>query len=371
MDNAGRTWAQIDLGALSNNFTALKQTCGKKILAVVKADGYGHGAVQVAHHLALCGADGFAVSNLAEAEELRNAGVDGYILILGFTPPEFAPALAQHDLVQCVFSGEYAASLNAAAAKAEVCIRAHLKLDTGMGRIGFDCRTDDLRGLSEAKNALCMENLLFEGVFAHFAVADCPQQAEFTQSQYHRFCSAVSQLEDAGHRFAWKHCDNSAAALTRDDDITNAVRGGIALYGLTPDPALPHSTPLQPVMTLKSAVSMVKTIEPGESVSYGRTYIADKKRTIATVSAGYADGVPRLLSGCGSVVIHGQRANIVGRVCMDQFCVDVTDIADVKMGDVVTIFGQELPVDEVAAQANTISYEVICGVSKRVPRIYK
>lgn len=371
MDNLGRTWAQIDLGALAENFAAVKACCNKKMLAVVKADGYGHGAVPVAQRLAQCGADGFAVSNLAEAEELRAAGITQPILILGFTPPEFAAALHEHALSQCVYSEEYAQRLNAAAKERGIKVRCQLKLDTGMGRIGFDCRTEELRGLPGARAALLLDWLEFEGVFAHFAVADEPEQAAFTQGQYDRFCRAVDALEQTGHRFAWKHCDNSAAALLLPEKYTNAARCGIVLYGLAPGPELSLPVKLQPVMTLRSVVSMVKTVSPGGSVSYGRTYVAADKRVIATVSAGYADGVPRLISGKGFVLIRGQRAPIAGRVCMDQFCVDVTDIADVKMGDVVTIFGPELPVEEVATAAETISYEVICGVSKRVPRIYK
>lgn len=371
MDVLGRTWAEIDLGALAGNFAAIRSRCDQKIYAVVKADAYGHGAVACARALEKAGADGFAVSNLAEAEELREAGTSLPILILGYTPAEFAPALAKHKIAQCVFSLEYAEALNAAAEKAGVRVTAHLKLDTGMGRIGFDCRTENAPGLAGARQVLSLKNLDVTGVFAHFAVADTPAEDAFTQQQYHRFTAAVAALESGGHKFQIKHCRNSAATLALPEETTDAVRAGIILYGLSPSGDMTLPADFQPVMALYSTVSMVKTVADGESVSYGRTYKAQGMRKIATVSAGYADGVPRLLSNKGSVLIHGKRASIVGRVCMDQFCVDVTDIEDVKMGDTVTVFGPGVSVDEVAQAAETINYEVVCGISKRVPRVYQ
>ena len=360
-----RTWAEIDLAALAGNFAAIQKRCHKKIYAVIKADAYGHGALEAAQVLEKCGAYGFAVSNIEEGVQLRDAGTKLPILILGYTPVVYADALIEHNIDQCVYSLEYARQLNAAATGT---VRVHLKLDTGMGRIGFDCR--DALNLEEAKQVLELEKLDVCGVFMHFAVADTPAQAEFTHGQYSRFLSAVSQLEAQGHKFEIKHCQNSAATLTLSENATDAVRAGIILYGLTPDVGMMLPEDFKPVMSLYSTVSQVKTISPGETVSYGRTYTADSPRKIATVSAGYADGVPRLLSNRGSVVIGGQKAPIVGRICMDQFCVDVTDIEDVKMGDKVTIFGEGLPVEEVAGIAQTINYEIVCGITKRVPRVY-
>ena len=368
MDNLHRTWAEIDLAALAKNLAAIGKRCNKKVYAVVKADAYGHGAVETARALGRCGVYGFCVSNLAEAEELRAAGLTQPVLILGYTPVEYADALANHNIEQCVYSLEYASALSAAAKKT---VRVHLKLDTGMGRIGFDCRSDCLPGLEDAKQVLSLPNLEACGVFMHYAVADTPSEDAFTAAQYSRFCKAVAALEAGGHQFAIKHCSNSAGALGLEEMGTDAIRAGIILYGLAPDTGMELPEGVKPVMSLYSTVSMVKTVAAGESVSYGRTYRADAERTIATVSAGYADGVPRLLSNCGSVLIHGKRAPIVGRVCMDQFAVDVTDIPDVKMGDTVTIFGPGLSVDEVARAAQTINYEIICGISKRVPRVYK
>ena len=367
MDMLGRTWAQIDLSALAGNYQYIQNRFGGKIYACVKADAYGHGAVEAAKKLQSCGVWGFAVSNIAEAEQLREAGIKNPILVLGFTPPALAGKLSDYGISQCVYSLEYAQALNAAANKP---VSVHLKLDTGMGRIGFDCRSPLLPGVEEAKQVLTMEKLTAEGVFMHYAVADTPDEAEFTNAQRQRFFSAVEELEATGHRFQTVHCGNSAAILTGLGAGCDAARAGILLYGLAPDENMAIARDIRPVMSLYSTVSMVKTVEAGESVSYGRTYRADSRRVIATVSAGYADGVPRLLSNRGYVLIHGRKASIVGRVCMDQFCVDVTEIPDVKMGDTVTIFGAGLPVEEVARWAQTISYEIVCGISKRVPKIY-
>ncbi len=368
MDNLHRTWAQIDLSALAGNFAAIQKRCDKKIYAVVKADAYGHGAVEVARELQRCGAYGFAVSNLAEAEQLRLAGFSQPILILGYTPVQYAPALSEYKIEQCVFSLEYARALSEAAT-GKIC--AHLKLDTGMGRIGFDCRSDSAPGLEEAKQVLSFNNLDVSGVFMHFSVADTPSQKDFTENQYRLFLSAVKALEETGHKFQIRHCLNSAATLSFSAPETDAARAGIILYGLAPsmDMVLPED--FQPVMALYSTVSMVKTVEADTSVSYGRTYRAEGLRKIATVSAGYADGVPRLLSNKGYVLIGGKKAPIVGRVCMDQLCVDVTDIENVKMGDTVTLFGPGLSADQVAQTAQTIGYELVCGITARVPRVYK
>lgn len=369
MENRGRTWAQIDMDALAGNFRTIRESCTQKIYAVVKADAYGHGAVPVARALDALGADGFAVATAEEAIELRQNGIPKPILVLGFTPPELAEALWQFDVTQCVYSLEYARALNKNAKNGKV--KGHLKLDTGMGRIGFDCRSEEMPGITDAKAVLELENLEISGVFAHFAVADTPGEEAFTRQQYSRFQKAVALLESEGYRFAEKHCRNSAGALLFSEENTDAVRAGIVLYGLTPSGNMTLPEEFRPVMSLYSRVSMVKTVAEGESISYGRTYVAPGKRRIATVAAGYGDGVPRLLSNRGSVLIRGKRAKIVGRVCMDQFCVDVTDIEGVEMGDVVTVFGPGLPVEEVAAAAETINYEVVCGISKRVPRIYK
>ena len=369
-----RTWAEIDIHALKNNFNILKEKAkGGKIMAVVKADGYGHSAKDIAPVLEKEGADYFAVSNISEALALRECGIKKPILILGYTPVNTAKTLSVYDISQCVYSYEYAKALSAFATKENVKIKIHIKLDTGMSRLGFDCRSNDLCGINDAITCANLQNLIFEGVFTHFAVADRNEQQEdgFTDAQYHRFTQAIKQFEKAGIKPALCHCCNSAGFLLDSDKHLSLSRVGISLYGLTPSSDLEPQGDFIPVMTVKSVVSLVKEIRKGDTVNYGRTFKTDKNMTIATVTAGYADGYPRLLSNKGYVLINGQRAKIVGRVCMDQMCVDVSNIQNVKMGDEVILFGPELSVDILANLTGTINYEIICGISPRVPRIVK
>ena len=366
-----RTWAEIDISALLNNYEIVKKMAnGKKIIAVVKADAYGHGEKSVALALEKAGVECFAVSNLEEAVSLRNYGIKGEIIILGYTPPEMAKDISKYDIMQCLFSTEYATALSENAVKDGVCVKVHLKLDTGMGRIGFDCRSDELCGVNAAIEAARLPGFSCVGVFTHFAVADRTPKTEdgFTKQQYDRFVNAVEKLENSGISFDYIHCFNSAAIINDIDNKCNYCRAGIIMYGLTPDISMPVNENIVPVMTLKSVISMVKDIRVGESVNYGRTFIAEKPTRVATVTIGYADGYPRILSGRGYVFVNGKRANIIGRVCMDQLAIDVTDI-DVKMGDNVELFGKNLSVDELAQTAQTIGYELICSVAPRVPRI--
>lgn len=368
MNYLRRTWKEINFDNLCRNFDIIKEKSGCNVTAVVKADAYGHGAVGVAKVLEEKGAASFAVSNIQEAEELRSAGIKAPILILGYTPEIYAEDLSKFGFIQCVYSLDYARALSQNAKKSNCTVEVHLKLDTGMCRLGFDCRDDDFVGVSEAKEMLKLENLDITGVFTHFAVADgdSKSDADFTIAQKARFNVAVAELEKDGFSFKTKHCCNSAGILTGLCSEGDTVRAGIILYGLAPSPAVELPEGMKPVMSLYSVVSMVKTLKEGSEVSYGRTFTTEKPMKIATVSAGYADGVPRLLSNKGSVIVRGKRAKIVGRICMDQFCIDVTDIEGASTGDRVTIFGEELSVDEVAANANTINYEIICGISKRV-----
>ncbi len=367
-----RTWIEVDTNAIINNLAMVKKLSKKSVYAVVKADAYGHGATAVSTVLQKNGADGFAVSNIVEAVELRKAGITAPILILGYTPVELTCDLHKFNITQCVFSLDFATSLNNEAVKCGINIDVHLKLDTGMGRLGFDCRNNDLKGIENAKNVLGLTNLSVSGVFTHFAVADSilENDKQFTKEQYNRFIKAVNLLESNNHKFKIKHCGNSAGSLTLDMPETDVVRAGIILYGLTPDAEFPLPEGFKAAMSMYSVVSEVKTVSKGDTVNYGRTYKAQGPRKIATVSAGYADGVPRLLSNNGFVIINGNRAPIVGRVCMDQLCADVTDIPNVTEGDTVTIFGEGLPVEEIADEAQTINYEIICGISKRVPIVY-
>ncbi|MGN0492717.1 MAG: alanine racemase [Acutalibacteraceae bacterium] len=372
MDFLHRTWAEIDLDALVHNFDIIKrEAAGAKLMAVVKADAYGHSARIVAPLLEQHGADAFAVSNIEEAITLRGCGITRPILILGYTPVSMAAQLYLNDISQCVYSPEYARDLSDRACADGVKVKIHIKLDTGMSRLGFDCRDGALSGVEEAINAAKLSGFVFEGIFTHFAVSDRTDTEEdgFTDAQYRRFADAAERFERAGLKAKYRHCCNSAAFCLDSDKHFDLCRPGIILYGLTPSSALTLKENFIPVMTVKSVVSMVKKIKKGDTVSYGRTFTADKEMKIATVTAGYADGYPRLLSNRGYVLINDKRADIIGRVCMDQMSVDVSDIKDVKQGDEVILFGKALPVEELADMCGTINYEIICGISPRVPRI--
>lgn len=374
MDFLRRTWAEIDIPALIHNFELIKKAAGgKKIFAVVKADAYGHGAATVAPILEQNGADGFAVSNLDEALHLRETGITKPILILGYTPAALACELSRNDIIQTVFSYDFAKELSDFAAKSNVKVKVHIKLDTGMSRLGFDCRSDSLPGITDVLETLKLTNLIFDGVFTHFAVADSADNtdAEFTDAQYRRYKKAIGIIEQSGIKIPEHHCQNSAASLSLAADGSTIIRPGIILYGLTPSSDMADTVAdFKPVMTLKSVVSMVKTIHAGDTVSYGRTFTATKDTRVATVTAGYADGYPRLMSSVGEVLIHGKRAKILGKVCMDQLVADISDIENVKAGDEVLLFGKDLPVEEIAEKAGTVNYEIICGITGRVPRIF-
>lgn len=374
MDFLHRTWAEIDLSALRHNFKILKSKAnGCKIMAVVKADGYGHSASAIAPVLEEEGADYFAVSNIDEAIALRNYKIQKPILILGYTPVSRVNDLCEYNISQCVYSLEYAKLLSTSAKNQNAFVKIHIKLDTGMCRLGFDCRSISLCGIKDAIFSAKLPNLTLEGIFTHFAVADRNETQEdgFTSEQYTRFVKAIEQFEKEGLKPELCHCCNSAGFLLDNDKHLSLSRVGISLYGLSPSSELQPQGDFIPVMTVKSVVSMVKEIEKGDTINYGRTFKADKKMRIATVTAGYADGYPRLLSNKGYVLINGKKANIVGRICMDQMCVDVTDMPEVKMGDEVILFGKELSVDILADLIGTINYEIICGISPRVPRIVR
>ena len=372
MDFLRRTWAEIDTKALEHNFEIIKsKSCGAKIMAVVKANAYGHDYKIVAPVLDKCGVDAFAVSNLDEAIELRQIGITKEILILGYTPVCLAANLKKYDITQAVFSKEYALSLSEEAKKHNIEIKIHIKLDTGMGRIGFDCRTDELLGIQEAVNCAKLDGFILDGIFTHFAVADRNELEEdgFTDEQYNRFKKALSEFKKSGLSTDNSHCCNSAALCLDNDKHLDICRAGIILYGLTPSSSLDLKEDFIPVMTFKSVISMIKTVKANQTINYGRTYKTKSERKIATVAVGYADGYNRLLSNRGSVYINGKRAPIVGRICMDQMSIDVTGIKDVKVDDEVILFGKELRVEELSNLCDTINYETVCAVSARVPRI--
>ena len=372
MDFLHRTWAEIDINALILNFNIIKSEAQSSlVMPVVKADAYGHGAKDIAPVLETLGADYFAVSNIEEAVSLREYGITKPILILGYTPTCMAEKLFKFNVTQCVYSPEYAAELSKEAVEKGIKIKIHIKLDTGMGRLGFDCRDASLSGIKDAITAAKLGGFDFEGVFTHFATSDRTSEEEdgFTDEQYDRFVAATKKFKAANLEPQICHCCNSAAFSLDEDKHLSLSRPGIILYGLTPSSALKLKEDFIPVMTVKSAVSMVKEINEGNTVSYGRTFKAQSKMRVATITCGYADGYPRALSNKGYVLIKGQKAPIIGRVCMDQLSVDISGIPDVKMGDEVILFGKELPVEDLADLCGTINYEIVCGISPRVPRI--
>ena len=367
-----RTWAEIDTNALVHNLNIIKSKAkDSKIMAVVKANAYGHCTNIIAPILEKNGADSFAVSNIDEALQLREIGIKKPILILGYTLPQLAKTLCDNNISQCVYSLEYAKELSKAARDCGSKINIHIKLDTGMSRLGFDCRNDKLSGINDAIESAKLEGFLFEGLFTHFAESDRNISTDdgFTDEQFKRFNKAIENFNASGLKPKFCHCCNSAALILDNNKHLDISRPGIILYGLSPSDTPELECNLLPVMTLKSVVSMVKEIESQDTVSYGRTFKADRKMRVATVSIGYADGYPRLLSNKAYVIINGKKANILGRVCMDQLSVDVTDIPETRMGDEVILFGKELSVDILAELCGTINYEIVCGISPRVPRI--
>lgn len=368
-----RVWVEIDLDCITENISEIRKILpDPRIIAVVKANGYGHGALEVAQHFESIGVDFFAVSSLREAMDLRNGGINGKILILGFTSPDEAGVLTDNGFSQTVYSYEYAKALSSALGGKELDI--HIKLNTGMNRLGFDCCDAD--PIDEIENTLGLTGLRFEGIFTHFASADFDgdDSGEFTKLQYSRFINVSDRLESDGFHPVLRHCCNSAATLFYPEFGLDAVRLGIIIYGLTPSADLKLPCKLRPAMTFKAVVSMIHTVKKGQTLSYGRTHKAERDMTAATVTVGYADGYPRFMSDKGEVLIGGKRCKILGRVCMDQMIVDISGVENVKSGDEVVLFGRQgdefIPVEEIAEFGGTINYEIVCGISRRVPRYY-
>ena len=364
-----RTWAEVDLDAIEHNFLAARNHLPKnmKLLVTVKANAYGHGAIPVVK-LLQNKADYFAVAMMDEAVQLRQAGIRTQILILGpVLQPDYERA-AKHDVALTVSSLAEAKSISACTQRLGKAIKVHFALDTGMSRIGFACTREAAAEITEAAS---LPGIIPEGLFSHYALADSKDKS-YVNLQTANFRRMQAEI---GVKFPVCHLYNSAAIAELEPEFDMA-REGILLYGLQPSDEVDLSCigGVKPAMSLRSHVSFVKTLPAGTPVSYGCTYVTPKDSVIATVMAGYADGVPRLLSNCGEVILRGIKAPIVGRVCMDQFMVDVTHIPGVCTGDVVTIFGTDgessITADEVAAKTRTIGYELICGITARVPRVY-
>ncbi len=369
-DRKKRTWAEIDLGAIAHNYRVMRAALpdGCRFLGVVKADAYGHGAVPVSKLLERLGCEYLAVACLDEARQLREAGIGLPILILGYTPPEYAPELCALSVTQAVGSLEAAAALNDALEGSDHTLKVHLKLETGMGRTGF--RAFGAWKALPAATAVRMPHLDAEGVFTHFCVSDADEQTRgFTHVQLERFQDAIKAIElRSGHTFSIRHCTNSGAMLSFPETYMDMVRPGVSLYGMYPGPDRARFD-LIPAMTLKTRVAYVERHEPGDTVSYGRTFTAERPSEIAVLPIGYADGLHRTLSNKLTVCINGRHVPQVGRICMDMCMADVTGLG-VKPGDEAEIFGREMPIDDVAEKAGTIHYELTCAVSPRVPRIY-
>lgn len=374
MEIEQRCWAEVDLGNLANNYRLIEKYAQEAaIFAVVKADAYGHGAVPIAKELDMLGARRFAVASFAEGIELRQAGLSQPILILGYTRPENAAALSVNGLTAALPGLCEAQALSAQAEKAGVTVKAHLKIDTGMSRIGF-CPAHDFEGaIAQMEEAAALPGLQVTGAFTHFAVSDSAAEEDraFTQGQFQLFTRCIQQLRQNGVSLECVHCCNSAALIDRPEMHLSAVRPGIVLYGCPPSADLPCEG-LKPLMALKATVARVKEILPGDTVSYGRTFTALRPTRIATITAGYADGYPRALSGKGVCSVNGLPAPVVGRVCMDQMMIDVSACGEVHSGDTVTVFGGPGAdsVEVAAEKAGTIPHELTCGIGKRVPRVY-
>lgn len=366
-----RTWAVIDLDALTHNFILARNSSGVRVMPVVKADAYGHGASACAQALTAAGADAFAVSCVDEAIELRRAGITADLLILGYTSPDSFDELIEEGLTQTVMSVSYAKALSDAATVRGARVKIHIKLDTGMARLGLCVRHEaDVAACAADIAAICaLDGLNVEGIFTHFAVSDLPSQ-EFTAAQADRFAKTVALAQELGANIPIKHCANSGAILNHPELHWDMVREGIMLYGEKPDIACPDPG-LQSVMTLKSIVASKSILHAGETVSYGRTFTAKQDIPIAVIPVGYADGYARALSNRGWVSTDGHRCPIVGRVCMDQMMVDISDCPDVTPGQEVTLIGGDGPsLTELAELCGTINYELMCAISARVPRVY-
>lgn len=369
-----RAWAEISLDNIAHNIREIRRITGKnaEIMGVVKADAYGHGVMEVAKTLLENGASRFAVSMLDEAIQLRRAGIEVPILILGYTDPRRANEIIENDVTQSVFSHDLAQALSDEAVRQGKKVKIHIKIDTGMSRIGF------LPGYSAVKNVVeisRLPNIIIEGLFTHFATAD-EKNREYTNTQFERFMSICCELQRIGIHIPVKHCANSAAIIEYPEMHLDMVRPGIILYGMYPsDDVNKAKIDLKPAMTLKANVIMVKEVEKNTSISYGRIFTTGRTSKIATIPIGYADGFNRMLSNKGKVLINGEFAPVVGRVCMDQCMVDITDIgSDVEVGDEVVLIGAQgqnnITAEDVAQTIGMINYELVCIVGKRIPRAF-
>jgi len=380
-----RAWAQINLDAIENNVRELRRVVGEecKILASVKADAYGHGYLQIAKTFVDCGIDVLGVAFIDEALQIRKAGIKAPILILGHTPNECADMLVRRNIMPTIFSRDFAEAFSRAAVARGKIAKAHIKVDTGMHRIGFvytgdtpsrDNVADDIARICK------LPNIRIDGIFTHFARADEVDET-YTKLQLSRFMDLMYWLELRKIKIPVKHAANSAAAIANPDARLDMVRAGISLYGCYPSVDVDKGDSdktvinLIPAMEFRARITQVKWLQPGQPVSYGGTFVTTDETKVATIPVGYADGVSRLLSNRGFVIAGGEKVPIIGKICMDQCMIDATSVNNIDVGDEVILFGRdnldlEIPVEEVASLSGTISYETLCSVGKRVPRVY-
>ena len=366
-----RSWAEIDLNSIEHNYRAIRAALpeGCRFLGVVKADAYGHGALAVAHRLQTVGADYLAVSCLDEALELRQGGVTMPILILGHTPYQYTETLIDYHITQTVSALAKAREYSSEAVRLGKTLKVHIKLDTGMSRLGFLCAGSHFeQGVANVAESCALPGLEAEGIYTHFAVSDEPGEdcEGYTRAQFRLFTDVVEALGKRGVRFAIRHCANSGAVVSYPEMALDMVRPGLLLYGYG-DPS--GRLGLKPCMRLVTTVSTIKHYEAGTSVSYGRRFVTERHTRMGVLAIGYADGLPRLISNKCSFWAGGSAPQL-GSICMDMCMVDLTDLPQVSVGDEIEIFGPHNDINTLSAAAQTIPYELLCAVSKRVPRIY-
>ncbi|MDO8683064.1 MAG: alanine racemase [Armatimonadota bacterium] len=365
------TIAEVNLNTIRRNVRAIKEKIGPnvRLMPIVKANAYGHGAVKVTRAALEAGADMFGVARIEEALELRDTGIEAPILIMGSAPAEAAQEIIDRNITATVFDANFAQALSASAALSGKKAKVHIKVDTGMGRIGVHSEA----ALDFILYVMGFPGLVVEGVFTHFPCAD-EDDSGFTKRQISDFTRLTKELEHRGVRPTIAHAANSGGIADHPESHLDMVRAGIILYGLYPSKTVARCVDVEPVLTLKTRVAFIKQIEPGMTVSYGRTYRAKRRTSVATIPIGYADGFSRHLSNCGHAIIHGSRVPIIGRVCMDQTMLDVSNVPDVRVGDEVILYGSQgnetISVEDVAALLNTVPHDVLCAIGQRVPRVY-
>ena len=368
-----RTWAEINLDALEENIKGIRKLTDKNamIMAVVKADAYGHGAVECSKVLLENGANMLGVACYSEAKQIRNAGIDSPILILGASFEEDIEELVSNDITISLFSYDFAKKVSCVSQKLNKTAKIHIKLDTGMSRIGYLTGVNDDEIIDEIIKISNLSNIEIEGIFSHFATAD-ESDSEYTKLQFDRFMTVCNKLESKGLKIPVRHIANSAAIMMYPETHLDMVRAGIILYGLYPSEEVDKSRLLlKSVMSVKSRITHIKEICDNRGVSYGKTYITNGKTRIATIPVGYADGYTRVLSGRAKILVNNEPRDVVGRICMDQCMIDVTNVNNVNVGDEVIIFGSKtVKADDLALWKDTINYEVVNMFSKRIPRVF-